>query len=106
MKGKNVGVQKRILDLKPRAFFVPCSAHSLNLVVNDVAISCTEAVDFFSNIQEVYNFFSASVHRWSVLMKHVTSLTIKPLSVTRWKSCIDAVTPLRYHAGDIYDALY
>lgn len=106
MKGKNVGVQKRILDLNPRAFFVPCSAHSLNLVVNDAALSCTEAVDFFSNVQEIYNLFSASVHRWSVLMEHVTSLTVKPLSATRWESRIDAVTPLRYQAGEIYDALY
>ncbi|CAH0551202.1 unnamed protein product [Brassicogethes aeneus] len=37
MKGKNSGVQRRILDKNPRALFVPCSSHSLNLVVNDAA---------------------------------------------------------------------
>lgn len=63
MKGKNVGVQKRILDLNPRAFFVPCGSHSLNLVLNDAALSCTAAVNFFSIVQEIYNFFSGSTHR-------------------------------------------
>ncbi|XP_076059600.1 zinc finger MYM-type protein 1-like [Oratosquilla oratoria] len=33
MKGKHNGAQQRVLDMNPRAFFVPCSAHSLNLVV-------------------------------------------------------------------------
>lgn len=28
MKGKQNGAQRKILDLNPRAFFVPCSAHS------------------------------------------------------------------------------
>ncbi|XP_047142378.2 zinc finger MYM-type protein 1-like [Hydra vulgaris] len=31
MRGKYNGVQARIRQLNPRAFFVPCSAHSLNL---------------------------------------------------------------------------
>ena len=53
MKGKRVGVQKRILDLNPRAFYVPCNSHTLNLVVNDAALCCTEAVNFFSTVQEI-----------------------------------------------------
>jgi len=31
MRGKNNGLQKRLLDLNPRAFYVPYAAHSLNL---------------------------------------------------------------------------
>lgn len=37
MRGKHSGVHKRVLDINPRAFYVPCSAHSLNLVDNDAA---------------------------------------------------------------------
>ncbi|XP_046737530.1 zinc finger MYM-type protein 1-like [Diprion similis] len=37
MKGKHSGVQNRILLMNPRAFFVPCSAHTLSLVVCDSA---------------------------------------------------------------------
>lgn len=106
MKGKNVGVQKRILDLNPRAFFVPCGSHSLNLVVNDAALSCIVAVNFFSIVQEIYNFFSGSTHRWNILTNHVTNLTVKPLSETRWESRIDALEPLRYHIDEVYDAVY
>ncbi|XP_065650769.1 zinc finger MYM-type protein 1-like [Hydra vulgaris] len=106
MKGKNVGVQKRILDLNPRAFFVPCGSHSLNLVVNDAGFSCTLAVNFFNNIQELYNFFSGSNHRWNILTNHVTNLTVKPLSETPWESRINALEPLRYHIDEIYDAVY
>jgi len=31
-KGKHQGVQKRFLDINPRAFYTPCGCHSLNLV--------------------------------------------------------------------------
>lgn len=105
MVGKNAGVQNRILTLNPRGFFVPCSAHSLNLVVNDSALSCSEAVNFFMVVQEVYKLCSASTHRWSVLRKHVTSLTVKPICDTRWESRINAVAPFRYQTGEIYDTL-
>lgn len=37
MKGAHSGVQRRILNENPKAFFVPCSCHSVNLVVNDAA---------------------------------------------------------------------
>lgn len=63
MKGKHNGLQKRILDINPRAFFVPCAAHSLNLVVNDAAKSSLEVTNFFGIIQEIYGFFSASTYR-------------------------------------------
>ncbi|XP_025116124.1 zinc finger MYM-type protein 1-like [Pomacea canaliculata] len=105
MKGKDSGVQKRIIDINPRAFFVPCSAHSLNLVVNDAAKSCLEAVNFFGLIQQIYNYFSGSTRRWEVLKNHVPDVTVKPLSETRWASRIDALKPLRYQLGKIYDAL-
>ncbi|XP_066963925.1 zinc finger MYM-type protein 1-like [Macrobrachium rosenbergii] len=105
MKGKHNGVQKKILQRNPRALFVPCSAHTLNLVVNDAASCCLEATNFFGLIQKLYVFFSASTHRWDVLKRHVQRLTVKPLSETRWESRIDALKPIRYQIGDIYDAL-
>src|SRR5215469_15976066 len=33
MKGCNRGVQKRLLELNPKSFYVPCGCHSLNLVL-------------------------------------------------------------------------
>src|SRR5215469_3643755 len=50
-------------------------------------------------------YFSASTQRWNTLKKHVTGLTLKPLSETRWESRIDALGPLRYQLGDVHNAL-
>ncbi|XP_065667771.1 zinc finger MYM-type protein 1-like [Hydra vulgaris] len=47
MRGKNKGVQRRILDLNPRALFVPCCAHTLNVAVNDGVECCLKATAFF-----------------------------------------------------------
>lgn len=38
--------------------------------------------------------------------KHITQLTLKPLSETRWESKIDAIRPFRYQTGEIYKAQY
>lgn len=38
-------------------------------------------------------FFSASTHRWSILLKNV-SVSVKRLSVTRWSSHFEAVKPV------------
>ena len=37
MKGKHSGVQARMLDINPKAVYVPCAKHTLNLVVVDSA---------------------------------------------------------------------
>lgn len=91
MKGKNIGMQTRIRAVEPRAFFVPCASHSLNLVVNDAVRSNLEIVKFFDIIQQVYVFFSRSTHRWAIYKRNVSGLTVKPLSDTRWESRIDAL---------------
>lgn len=106
MKGKNIGLQKKILELNPRAFYVPCAGHSLNLVVNDAAKCSLEITNFFSIVQEIYIFFSASTSRWQTLMSMVPTLTLKPLSTTRWESRVEALKTLRFNLGKIYDALY
>ena len=46
MKGKNQGVQKRLLGINPRAYYTPYNCHNLNLVLGDMANSCTRAVSF------------------------------------------------------------
>ena len=39
MKGHKSGLQSRILEYNPRAFFTPCACHSLNLLLGDMAKS-------------------------------------------------------------------
>ncbi|GFX78879.1 zinc finger MYM-type protein 1 [Trichonephila clavipes] len=105
MRGNKSGVQSRINALNPRAFYLPCSSHSLNLVVNDMAKASFEAASFFNIVQKIYLFFFSSIFRWTILLKYVHGLTLKPLSDTRWESRTEALKPLRYQLGGICDAL-
>uniref|UniRef100_A0A453LZF7 DUF4371 domain-containing protein n=1 Tax=Aegilops tauschii subsp. strangulata TaxID=200361 RepID=A0A453LZF7_AEGTS len=49
MKGKYKGVQSRLLEVNPRALYMPCACHSLNLTLCDMDKSCGRAVSFFWN---------------------------------------------------------
>ena len=57
MSGRYNGLQAKIQSQARFVFFVPCSAHSLNLVATATAESCTEACRFFTLLQEIYIFF-------------------------------------------------
>ncbi|KAL9299156.1 putative ribonuclease H-like superfamily [Arabidopsis thaliana] len=46
MKGCKQGVQKRLLDINPKAFYTPCACHSLNLVLCDIGNSSIKVKDF------------------------------------------------------------
>lgn len=105
MKGKNAGVQAHIINKNPRAFFVPCCTHSLNLVLSDAASCNVDTVLFFDIIQSIYNFFSSSSHRWQVLLNHVQNFTLKPLCTTRWESRVEAVKAIRNQLKEIHEAL-
>ena len=91
MKGKQQGVQKRLLDINPRAFYTPCGCHSLNLVICDMANSCATAMTFFGVIQRIYSLFASSIKRWKILLEHIYNLTLKLLSQTRWESRIESI---------------
>ena len=47
MKGNKQGVQTRLLDINPKAFYTPCSSHNINLVLCDMENSYTKALSFF-----------------------------------------------------------
>ena len=106
MKGKHSGVQARMLDINPKAVYVPCAnhVHTLNLVVVDSANSSTEALTFFGVLTRLYVLFSSSAQRWEILKKHV-ELSIKSQSDTRWESRIKCIKPLRYNLKEVLLAL-
>ncbi|XP_010480822.1 PREDICTED: zinc finger MYM-type protein 1-like [Camelina sativa] len=106
MKGKHKGVQKRMLDVNPRAFYTPCGCHNLNLALCDMAKSSTKAIDFFGIIQRLYTLFSPSTTRWDIYKKMVGGPTLKPLSDTRWESHLESVKAIRFQAPEIRDALF
>lgn len=88
MSGCYNGLQARIKNINPLAFYIPCAAHSLNLVGSHAVECCNEAATFFGLMQNIYVFFSSSTHRWDLLNNNMVSKsrTLKALSNTRWSS--------------------
>ncbi|CAN1142878.1 Zinc finger MYM-type protein 1 [Linum perenne] len=105
MKGEHSGVQRRLLDINPRAFHTSCASHSLNLTLCDMANSCGKARDFFGVIQRIYTIFVNSNKRWQILIDNVKGLTLKPLSSTRWESRVDSVKAIRFQIVEVREAL-
>lgn len=60
MKDVHLGVHRHIRNINPRTFFVSCSAHSLNRVVNDATKSLKEAVAFLIQF-----------NKYSILLLHL-----------------------------------
>lgn len=96
MSGIYNGLQAKIQEQAPFAMFVPCAAHSLNLVGTSAAESCTEACHFFMLLEEVYTFFVKSTERWKKLTNEIgRGKTLKRVNLTRWSARADACKSLR-----------
>lgn len=87
MSGRYNGMQQKLLDANQFAIYVPCAAHSLNLVGRSAVDCCQVAVDFFSTVGLLYTFFSASTARWRILKDCIgNEKVLKSLSDTRWEA--------------------
>ena len=106
MKGKHQGVQKRFLDLNPRAFYTPCGCHSLNLTLCDMAHVCVKGKSFFGIIQRIYTIFANSINRWQILKNNVKGWSLKSLSQTRWESRVESVKAIKLQLVDVREALH
>ncbi|KAL0444463.1 UNVERIFIED_CONTAM: hypothetical protein Slati_2169000 [Sesamum latifolium] len=91
--------------MNPRALYMPCACHSLNLTLSDMVHSCVKAISFFRVVQRIYTLFSSSTKRWKVLLDHVFGLTVKSLSNTHWKSRIKSVKAIRFQTSELRSAL-
>ncbi|XP_071699776.1 uncharacterized protein [Rutidosis leptorrhynchoides] len=105
IKGKHSGVSTRLLEINPRAFYVSCGCHCLNLVLCDMANYCHKVKTFFRTCQTIYNVFSNSTKRWTVLLKYIDDLTLKSLSATRWESHVESVKAIITQIPQIKEAL-
>ena len=90
MSGCNTGVRKRVTDVNPKAIYIHCHAHQLNLALVDSCKSLGHASKFFALLQSLYNYISSSIpHAMFMNKQHELGLNVvqlKKLSDTRW-SC-------------------
>ncbi|CAG9822154.1 unnamed protein product [Phaedon cochleariae] len=102
MSGTYNGVQARFKSINRFADYIPCSAHSLNLVGAEAVKLIPEVVDYFGILQLLYVFFSASPHRWNKVSTIAKlQYLLKSLSLTRWCAHYEAVRALKFGYDDI-----
>jgi len=83
MKGKHQGVQKKFLDINPRAFYIPCGFHSLNLTLCDMANLCRKTKDFLGVVHIIYTIFANSTKTWQILKDNLKGSIPKSFLSTR-----------------------
>ncbi|KAI6651149.1 Zinc finger MYM-type protein 1-like [Oopsacas minuta] len=101
MAGRYNGVQNLIKVKNPKAYFVHCYVHRLNLVIIDTCKRNVITRNFFGIMQKLYAFIEGSTKRHGLFkdiqMKCYASQgegkkigTLKSLSDTRWSSRAEA----------------
>jgi hypothetical protein len=87
MSGLYSGLQAKINILNSLTKFIPCTAHSLNLVGMNSMSCCNKAVYFFDLLQKILN------------------ASVKSLAETRWSAIDDACKSLNENWSSIINAL-
>ena len=60
MSGRCAGVQAKVRKFAPKAIYVHCYAHVLNLVLLDSCRSVSSASEFFALLEALYVFMATS----------------------------------------------
>ena len=86
MSGVRTGLQARMQELEPRALYVHCTAHVLNLVVQDVAQNIPLCICFLSIVRELITLIRDSPKRlaWFKQYQDKDAPSLRPLCPTRW----------------------
>ncbi|XP_066941006.1 zinc finger MYM-type protein 1-like [Macrobrachium rosenbergii] len=91
MSGIYNGLQSRLQRQNPKALYVHCHAHCLNLVLVESAKSSIQFITFFSLVEKLYAFVANSSKRHAAFMEIQKAmypedrpLELQKLSDTRW----------------------
>uniref|UniRef100_H3AFS4 TTF-type domain-containing protein n=1 Tax=Latimeria chalumnae TaxID=7897 RepID=H3AFS4_LATCH len=96
LSGKYEGMQAWIRERSENAVYIPCCAHSLNL------LTCFTAISFFSFVQKPWHPLNDGKYCW---LKRMKNCVVKNLSETCWSVHADAVTALQKGYDQIKVAL-
>lgn len=89
VRGYKSGLQSRLIEEEPRALFVHCAAHRLNLVVQDNVQQVQIVRDFIGVVQNLINFVKDSPKRIAFFkdLQHQNASTNNPTPITLQKYC-------------------
>ena len=104
MAGIHMGVQQQIRNMNPKAEFVACANHSLNLAGVHAAGVSVRSITFFGTVERIYSFFSSSTHRWDIMNAHIPKV-LKRIVETRWSAWNDSVKVIYSHFDNVIEAL-
>ncbi len=93
MSGELTGLKTRLLEVNPKALFVHCVAHRLNLAVQDSLTNITEVSDFIGTVKELITFVRDSPQRLAIFgdlqeaeasLKNQSLPSLSKYCPTRW----------------------
>lgn len=93
MAGNIAGLQKKIIDIQPKALFVHCMNHSLSLSFQDAMSCIPQCRDAINQIRDLVNFVRESPKRlaWFSTFQDHDARALRPLCPTRWTMRISSV---------------
>lgn len=104
MSGQKSGVNVRVKELYPYAYYIHCYAHQLNLIMTQSVSQNKEVRIFFSNLSEIPVFFSNSPQRVAVLDKLV-GVRLPRAVQTRWNFNIRTVNIVYEYRNEIMECM-
>ncbi|XP_064485918.1 zinc finger MYM-type protein 1-like [Ornithodoros turicata] len=86
VSGKSGGLQALVQDIEPRAMYVHCLAHTLNLVLQDLCKQIDVCRDFVSLFADLVNFLKTSPKRlsWFEQFQKEGTPALRQFCKTRW----------------------
>ena len=86
MSRKYSGLRKKIQNVTPRANYVHCASHNLDLVLKDAIEAMTETRQFYNTIESIYDLFGHNNVWWQKLQnvydRSCSNPTLKALNPT------------------------
>ena len=95
------GVQAKIKEDVPKAMFLHCYAHKLNLVLLHSAKCMLECKAFFKTLEGLSAFFSKSTKRTYLLDNNVVKRRLPRTSPTRWSSNFRLLQTVSMYYSDL-----
>lgn len=86
VSGIRTGLQARVQEKEPRALYIHCTAHVVNLVVQDVTKNITVCRNFMVLIRDMITLIRNSPKRlsWFKEFQNKDAPSLRPLCPTRW----------------------